>query len=79
MLVGKALIEDTDMPLKMQIQAMDTASQALDLYDVGDCIDIAGHIKMVINWEKASLTDEDVNHLCCNCPLCFSFLLTSLL
>ncbi|KAK4395245.1 Dynein light chain LC6, flagellar outer arm [Sesamum angolense] len=45
MLEGKALIEDTDMPLKMQIQAMACASQALDLYDVLDCKSIAAHIK----------------------------------
>ncbi|KAL9264240.1 Dynein light chain LC6, flagellar outer arm-like protein [Drosera capensis] len=45
MLEGKALIEDTDMPLKMQIQAMASASQALDLYDVLDCRSIAAHIK----------------------------------
>ncbi|KAL9262237.1 Dynein light chain LC6, flagellar outer arm-like protein [Drosera capensis] len=45
MLEGKALIEDTDMPLKMQIQAMASASQALDLYDVLDCRSIASHIK----------------------------------
>lgn len=47
MLEGKGLIEDTDMPLKMQIQAMDFASQALDLYDVVDCKSIAAHIKKV--------------------------------
>lgn len=47
MLEGKGLIEDTDMPLKMQIQAMACASQALDLYDVLDCKSIAGHIKKV--------------------------------
>ncbi|KAL0342014.1 UNVERIFIED_CONTAM: hypothetical protein Scaly_1864000 [Sesamum calycinum] len=47
MLEGKALIEDTDMPLKMQIQAMACASQALDLYDVLDCKSIAAHIKKV--------------------------------
>uniref|UniRef100_A0A3Q7J9T8 Dynein light chain n=6 Tax=Solanum TaxID=4107 RepID=A0A3Q7J9T8_SOLLC len=45
MLEGKALIEDTDMPVKMQIQAMSYASQALDLYDVLDCKSIAAHIK----------------------------------
>ncbi|KAA8541788.1 hypothetical protein F0562_022940 [Nyssa sinensis] len=45
MLEGKALIEDTDMPEKMQIQAMSSASQALDLYDVLDCKSIAAHIK----------------------------------
>ncbi|KAK1360169.1 Dynein light chain [Heracleum sosnowskyi] len=37
MLEGKTLIEDTDMPLKMQIQAVASASQDLDLYDVLDC------------------------------------------
>ncbi|KAL4626128.1 hypothetical protein ACB092_05G073400 [Castanea dentata] len=45
MLEGKAMIQDTDMPLKMQIQAMASASQALDHYDVVDCKSIAGHIK----------------------------------
>lgn len=47
MLEGKALIEDTDMPVKMQIQAMASASQALDLYDVFDCRSISAHIKKV--------------------------------
>ncbi|KAL7114151.1 hypothetical protein ACP275_04G102000 [Erythranthe tilingii] len=45
MLEGKALIEDSDMPLKMQIQAMASASQALDLYDVLDYTSMAAHIK----------------------------------
>ncbi|KAJ6711639.1 DYNEIN LIGHT CHAIN [Salix purpurea] len=45
MLEGKARVEDTDMPMKMQIQAMTSASQALDLYDVLDCKSIAAHIK----------------------------------
>uniref|UniRef100_A0A6N2KJ32 Dynein light chain n=1 Tax=Salix viminalis TaxID=40686 RepID=A0A6N2KJ32_SALVM len=45
MLEGKARVEDTDMPMKMQIQAMTAASQALDLYDVLDCKSIAAHIK----------------------------------
>ncbi|KAF7843354.1 dynein light chain 1, cytoplasmic-like [Senna tora] len=45
MLEGKALIEDTDMPVKMQIQAMASASEALDLFDVIDCKSIAAHIK----------------------------------
>lgn len=45
MLEGKALIEDTDMPAKMQIQAMSFASQALDVYDVLDYKFIAAHIK----------------------------------
>lgn len=47
MLEGKALVEDTDMPVKMQIQAMASASQALDLYDVVDCRSIAAHMKKV--------------------------------
>ncbi|XP_027359463.1 dynein light chain LC6, flagellar outer arm-like [Abrus precatorius] len=45
MLEGKAVVKETDMPLKMQIQAMSFASHALDLYDVYDCISIAGYIK----------------------------------
>ena len=47
MLEGKAMIEDTDMPLKMQIQAMASASHSLDLFDVSDCKSIAAHIKKV--------------------------------
>ena len=47
MLEGKALIEDSDMPMKMQIQAMASASQALDLFDVFDYTSIAAHIKKV--------------------------------
>jgi dynein light chain LC8-type len=49
MLEGKAMIQDTDMPVKMQIQAMASASQALDLYDVVDCRSIAAHIKKVLS------------------------------
>ncbi|KAL8256738.1 hypothetical protein R6Q59_028793 [Mikania micrantha] len=45
MLEGKALVEDTDMPIKMQTQAMASASQALDLFDVYDCKSMAAHIK----------------------------------
>lgn len=45
MLEGKALVDDTDMPIKMQIQAMAYASEALDLFDVLDCKSIAAHIK----------------------------------
>ncbi|CAK8534000.1 unnamed protein product [Lathyrus sativus] len=45
MLEGKGIVEETDMPLKMQTQAMSYASQALDLYDVRDCRSIASHIK----------------------------------
>ncbi|KAI3714613.1 hypothetical protein L6452_21571 [Arctium lappa] len=36
MLEGKAYVKDTDMALKMQVHAMDSASQALDLYDEFD-------------------------------------------
>ncbi|KAF3520518.1 hypothetical protein DY000_02059878 [Brassica cretica] len=45
MLEGKAMVEDSDMPVKMQVQAMAFASQTLDLFDVIDCKYIAGHIK----------------------------------
>lgn len=48
MLEGKGMVRETDMPLKMQIQAMSSASQALDLFDVSDCISIAAYIKKVI-------------------------------
>jgi hypothetical protein len=39
MLEGKARVEDTDMPARMQAAATSAASHALDLFDV------AGHIK----------------------------------
>ncbi|MED6174469.1 hypothetical protein PIB30_069241 [Stylosanthes scabra] len=45
MLEGKAMVKETDMPAKMQIQAMSFASQAIDLYDVHDSKSIAAHIK----------------------------------
>ncbi|XP_028774006.1 dynein light chain LC6, flagellar outer arm-like [Neltuma alba] len=45
MLEGKATVKEADMPLKMQIQAMSSASHALDLFDVSDCVSIAAHIK----------------------------------
>ncbi|KAL3825158.1 hypothetical protein ACJIZ3_021187 [Penstemon smallii] len=45
MLEGKAKIKETDMSMKMQNQAMASASQALDIYDVVDCTYIASHIK----------------------------------
>ncbi|KAJ9183949.1 hypothetical protein P3X46_007743 [Hevea brasiliensis] len=45
MLEGKARVKETDMSVKMQIQAMACASQALDVYDVSDCLSIAAHIK----------------------------------
>lgn len=47
MLEGKAYVKDTDMPLKMQAHAMDSASQALDIYDVVDYTSIAAYIKKV--------------------------------
>jgi hypothetical protein len=47
MLEGKAMVEDTDMPAKMQAQAMAAASRALDRFDVLDCRSIAAHIKKV--------------------------------
>ncbi|KAG1346723.1 dynein light chain LC6, flagellar outer arm [Cocos nucifera] len=45
MLEGKAMIQDTDMPLEMQLQAMSSASESLDLFDVSDFRSIAAHIK----------------------------------
>ncbi|GJN17604.1 hypothetical protein PR202_gb04686 [Eleusine coracana subsp. coracana] len=45
MLEGKAMVEDTDMPVKMQVQAMSAAYRALDRFDVTDCRNIAAHIK----------------------------------
>lgn len=47
MLEGKGMIKDTDMSEKMQIHAMATASQALDVHDVIDYTSIAAHIKKV--------------------------------
>jgi dynein light chain LC8-type len=47
MLEGKAMVEDTDMPAKMQARAMAAASRALDRFDVLDCRSIAAHIKKV--------------------------------
>lgn len=49
MLEGKAMVEDTDMPVKMQLQAMSAAYKALDRFDVLDCRSIAAHIKKVGN------------------------------
>ncbi|URE46583.1 Dynein light chain LC6, flagellar outer [Musa troglodytarum] len=45
MLEGKAMIQETDMPVKMQLQAMSCASEALDLFDVLDCKSMAAYIK----------------------------------
>ncbi|GMN50546.1 hypothetical protein TIFTF001_019704 [Ficus carica] len=45
MLEGKGKIKETDMAEKMQMQAMASASEALDLHDVFDCLSIASHIK----------------------------------
>lgn len=45
MLEGKARVQDTDMPARMQAAATSAASRALDLFDVVDCRAIAGHIK----------------------------------
>lgn len=59
MLEGKALIEDTDMPVKMQLHAMASASQALDVYDVFDCKSIAAHIKMVLPFPSLNTPRND--------------------
>ncbi|XP_052199810.1 dynein light chain 1, cytoplasmic-like [Diospyros lotus] len=45
MLEGKGVVKETDMEEKVQVEAMAAASEALDLYDVFDCISIAAHIK----------------------------------
>ncbi|RZS18740.1 hypothetical protein BHM03_00051058 [Ensete ventricosum] len=45
MLEGKAMIQETDMPVKMQLQAMSCASEALDLFDILDCKSMAAYIK----------------------------------
>ncbi|KAK4756963.1 hypothetical protein SAY87_007090 [Trapa incisa] len=45
MLEGKGMVKETDMAEKMQRKAMACASQALDLFDVTDCISVAAHIK----------------------------------
>ncbi|KAJ8562491.1 hypothetical protein K7X08_011782 [Anisodus acutangulus] len=45
MLEGKGKIRETDMPMKMQMHAMASASEALDEYDVYDYTSIAAHIK----------------------------------
>lgn len=59
MLEGKALIEDTDMPVKMQLHAMASASQALDVYDVFDCKSIAAHIKKVLPFPSLNTPRND--------------------
>ncbi|ONK69046.1 uncharacterized protein A4U43_C05F18720 [Asparagus officinalis] len=45
MLKGRALVKDTDMEEEMQLRAMSSASEALDLFDVFDHRSIASHIK----------------------------------
>ncbi|KAE8652965.1 dynein light chain 1, cytoplasmic [Cucumis sativus] len=45
MLEGKATVKETDMSEKMQMHAMASASQALDLFDVSDSLSLASHIK----------------------------------
>ncbi|KAF1862406.1 hypothetical protein Lal_00026939, partial [Lupinus albus] len=51
MLEGKTKVRETDMQLKMQIQAMSSASEALDLYD-GWCLVFQGFDKVYGNgWQ----------------------------
>ncbi|CAI0628832.1 unnamed protein product [Linum tenue] len=45
MLEGKAIVKETDMPESMQIKAMASASEALDIFDVLNCRSLAAHIK----------------------------------
>lgn len=48
MLEGIGLIINTDMEVEMQLQAMASTSEALDLFDVLDHRSIASHIKKVM-------------------------------
>nr|GMC53804.1 dynein light chain LC6, flagellar outer arm-like [Ipomoea batatas] len=56
------------MPMKMQIQAMSCAYQALDLYDVLDCKSIAAHIKKEFDkrygngWQCVQLWRHEKNY-----------------
>ncbi|GLJ10276.1 hypothetical protein SUGI_0125230 [Cryptomeria japonica] len=45
MLEGRGVIESTDMAEELQRHAMLCASEALDLFDVSQCQNIACHIK----------------------------------
>ncbi|KAI3417019.1 Dynein light chain [Psidium guajava] len=54
MLEGKGTVKETDMPEKMQSQALAAASRALDLFDVSDCISLAAHIKKEFDREYGS-------------------------
>ncbi|XP_051113794.1 uncharacterized protein LOC127239605 [Andrographis paniculata] len=45
MLEGKAKVMESDMPEKIRIHAMASASQALDIFDVSDYTSIAAYIK----------------------------------
>jgi len=62
MLEGKAQVEDTDMPVMMQVQALSCAYQALDIYDVVDCTSIAAHIKKVL--KRNPLKRNHMVHIC---------------
>ncbi|KAG6476790.1 hypothetical protein ZIOFF_066038 [Zingiber officinale] len=64
MLEGKAVILDTDMPLKMQLHAMSSAYAALDLFDVLECSDIAAHIKNVSS-SSSSFSSNLLNNFGC--------------
>ncbi|KAK3436475.1 hypothetical protein EUGRSUZ_C01031 [Eucalyptus grandis] len=54
MLEGKGMVKETDMPEKMQSKALAAASQALDLFDVSDCVSLASHIKKEFDREYGS-------------------------
>jgi hypothetical protein len=54
MLEGKARVQDSDMPARMQEAATSSASRMLDLFDVADCHAIAGHIKTAPTWRTWS-------------------------
>jgi len=65
MLEGKAMVEDTDMPAKMQAQAMAAASRALDRFDVLDCRSIAAHIKKVTIPSGSGPRAQQLGSGCC--------------
>lgn len=75
MLEGKAMIEDTDMAVEMQLQAMASASQALDLYDVFDCRSIAAHIKKVFSFSLSLSQIHRKFHFLASFFLFFSYFL----
>ncbi|KAH1056691.1 hypothetical protein J1N35_034756 [Gossypium stocksii] len=57
MLEGKAVIEDTDMPLKMQAGALASASRALDLFEVVSS-PISKELSSILLWELSTFSSS---------------------